>query len=144
MIALNRYQFKILVYAFNPFTHCLYRFLDNQKNTRSQFSFPGLREIHRNLKQKKKFNSREGFFRKSPFCTFFCINPGFGGPWDKLWIFFLIAIFMLLHKNAFGQKKIWISCTGSKLPFWQFFQKKPSRELIFFFRFLWIPQGLER
>ena len=34
-------------------THCLYRFLDNQKNTRSQFSFPGLREIHRNLKQKK-------------------------------------------------------------------------------------------
>ena len=33
-------------------SHCLYRFLDNQKNTRSQFSIPGLREIHRNLKQK--------------------------------------------------------------------------------------------
>ena len=61
----------------------LYRFLDSQKNTRSQFSVPGLRKIHRNLKQ-NKFNSREGFFRKSPFCTFFCINFEFGRPWDVL------------------------------------------------------------
>ena len=61
--------------------------------------------IHRNLKQ-KKINSREGFFRKSPFCTFSSINPGYGGPWDILWIIFLIAIFILLQKNAFGQKKI--------------------------------------
>ena len=55
-----------------------------QKTTLSQFSVPGLREIHRNLKQEKKNNSRESFFRKSPFCTFSCINPGFGGPLDKL------------------------------------------------------------
>ena len=61
----------------------------------------------------------QGFFRKSPFCTFSCINPGFGGTWDKLWIFFHVAIFLMLQKNAFGQKKIWISCTGSKVPFWQ-------------------------
>ena len=104
------------------FTHFLYRFLDVKKTTHSQFSFPGLREIHRNLKQEKNFNSRESFFRKSPFCTFSWINPGFGGPWDKLWIFFLVAIFIMLQKNAFGQKKFWISCTGSKVPFWQFFK----------------------
>ena len=97
----------------------LYRLLDGKKTTRSQFSVPGLQEIHRNLKQEKKFNSRESFFRKSPFCTFSCINPGFGGPWDKLWIFFLIPIFIMPQKNAFGQKKFWISCTGSKVPFWQ-------------------------
>ena len=88
-------------------THWLYRLLDNPKNTRSQFSVPGLWEIHRNLKQKISI------------CTFSCINPGFGGPWDKLWIFFLIPIFIMLQKNAFGQKKFWISCTGSKVPFWQ-------------------------
>ena len=92
-----------------------------KKTTRSKFSVPGLREIHRNLKQEKKNNSREFFFRKSPFCTFSWINPGFGGPWDKLWIFFLIPIFIMLQKNAFGQKIFWISCTGSKVPFWQFF-----------------------
>ena len=61
------------------------------------------------------------FFRKSPFCTFSCINPGFGGPWDKLWLFFLVPIFIMLQKNAFGRKIFWISCTGSKVPFWQFF-----------------------
>ena len=97
-------------------TDFLYRFLEGKKTTRSQFSVPGLREIHRNLKQEKNFNSRESFFRKSPFCTFSCINPGFGGPWDKLWIFFLIPI---ASKECFWPKKIWISYTGSKVPFWQ-------------------------
>ena len=38
-----------------------------------------------------------------------------------LWIFFLIAIFIMLQKNAFGQKFFQISCTGSEVPFWQFF-----------------------
>ena len=36
-----------------------------------------------------------------------------------LWIFFLMAIFIMLQKNAFGQKKFRISCTGSKVPLWQ-------------------------
>ena len=102
-------------------SHCLYRFLDNQKNTCSQFSVPGLREIQRNLKQNKKFNSREGFFRKSPFCTLFCINPGFGRALGMLRKKNLTAIFIMLQKNAFGQKIFWISCPGSKVPFWQFF-----------------------
>ena len=69
-------QQALLSYA--PGSHCLYRILDGKKTSRFQFSVPGLGEIHRNLKQ---FNSRESFFRKSPFCTFSCINPGFGGPW---------------------------------------------------------------
>ena len=100
-------------------THFLYMILDSKKTTRSQFSVPDLRDIHRNLKQEKNFNSRESFFRKSPFCTFSCINPGFGGPWDKLWKNFFIAIFIMLQKNVFGKKKFRISCTGSKVPFWQ-------------------------
>ena len=74
-----------------------------------------------NLKQNKNFNSCEGFFRKFPFCTVPCINPGFDGPWVMLWIFFLIAIFIMLQKNAFGQNVFQILCTGSKVPFWQFF-----------------------
>ena len=36
-----------------------------------------------------------------------------------LWIFFLIAIFILLQKNAFGHFFFQISCMGSKVPFWQ-------------------------
>ena len=102
-------------------THFLYRILDSKKTSHFQFSVPGLWEIHRNLKQQKNFNSHDGFFRKSPFCTFSCINPGFGGPWGMLWIFFLNGTFIMLQKNTFGQKKFWISCTGSKVPFWQFF-----------------------
>ena len=31
-------------------------------------------------KTKKEFNSHKGFLRKSPSCTFYCINPGFGRP----------------------------------------------------------------
>ena len=84
----------------------MYRILDSKKTTRFQFSIPGLREIHRNLKQQqKKINSCDGFFKKSPFCTFSCINPGFGGSWGMLWIFFLIGIFIMLQKNTFGKKK---------------------------------------
>ena len=99
--------------------HFLYRILDSKKTSRFQFSVPDLREIHRNLKQLKKINSHNGFFRRSLLCTFSCINPGFGGPWGMLWIFFLIGIFIMLQKNTFGQKKFQISCTGSKVPFWK-------------------------
>ena len=71
-------------------------------------------------KQEKNFNSREGFFRKSPFCTFYCINPGFGGPWGMLWIFFLIAIFIMLQKNAFGQKNFKFHARVQKCHFGNF------------------------
>ena len=69
--------------SFPVHTSCI-GFQTAKKTTRFQFSIPGLPEIHRNLKQQKKFKSRESFFRKSPFCTFSCINPGFGGPWGML------------------------------------------------------------
>ena len=85
-------------------THCLYRFLDNQKNTRSQFSIPGLRKIHRNLKQKKDFNSRESFLRKVSVCTLIDLNPGFGGPWNKLQIILVNGTFIMPQKESFGQK----------------------------------------
>ena len=58
--------------------HCLYRFLDRKKTSRSWFTFPGVWGIHRNLKQYV-------FFKKFTFCTFFCVNPGFGWSWDMLW-----------------------------------------------------------
>ena len=103
------------------YTHFMYGILDSKRTTRFQFSIPGLREIHRNLKQRKNFKSRETFFRKSPYCTFSCINPGFGGPLEKLWILFLVAIFIMLQKNAFDKIFFWNSCTGLKVPFWQFF-----------------------
>ena len=103
----------------NGFAHWLYRFLDDKKTSRFKFSVPGFQGIHRNLKQEKKINSREGFFRKSSFCTFYCINTGFGKPWGMLWIFFLIGIFIMLQKNTFCEKKFQISCTGLKVPFWK-------------------------
>ena len=49
------------------------------------------------------------------------LNPGFGGPWDMLGIFFVNVIFITLQKKSLGQKKFWIPCTDSKVPFWQFF-----------------------
>ena len=103
-----------------PLSHWLYRFLEGKKTSRFQFSVPGLREIHRNLKQQKKFKSRDGFFRKSPFCTFSCINPGFGEPWGMLWIFFLIGIFIMLQKNTFGQKKFKFHAPVQKCHFGNF------------------------
>ena len=85
--------------------HWLYRFLEDKKTSRFYFSVPDLQGIHSNLKQKQNFNFREGFFRKSPFCTFSCIYSGFGGPWVMIRKKILIAIFIMLQKNNFGQKK---------------------------------------
>ena len=84
---------------------------------------------HRNLKQNKtKINSPESFFRKSPLCTFSCKNPGFGQPWDLLWIFFLIAIFIICTaKECFWPKQKTISCTGSKVPFWKSWKIAPLK-----------------
>ena len=52
----------------------------------------------------KKINSQEGFLEKRLFCTFSSINSEFGALWGILWIFFY-CLFMMLQKNAFGQKK---------------------------------------
>ena len=61
-----------------------------QMQISGSFDFKG----HKNLNQQKIFNSRDGFFRKSPVCTFSCINPGFVWPWDMFlskWHFWTCA-----------------------------------------------------
>ena len=62
---------------------------------------------------------RESFLRKVSVCTLTDLNPGFGGPWNMLWILFVYGTFIMPQKKSFGQTKFWISCTGSKVPFWQ-------------------------
>ena len=81
-----------------------------------------------NLKNGLKFVFIIGHQRKSPFCTFSCINPGFGRPWDMLRKKIFIAIFIMLQKNAFGQKKFEFNARvqkchfgkNEKLPKWHF------------------------
>ena len=102
-------------------THCLHRILDSKKTSRFQFSVPGLWEIHRNLKQQKNFNPRDGFFRKSPFCTFSCINPGFGGPSQ-------LAIFQFFQNGTFEPvHEIW-NFFWPKVFFWSI-MKIPIRKI---------------
>ena len=69
---------------------------------------------------------------KIPFLYFFLHKSWISQTLGHVLAFFLFVIFIMLQKIACGQKKIQISCMGSK----------PSQELIFFscFRFLWIPQ----
>ena len=42
--------------------------------------------------------------RKSSVCTLTALNPGFGGTWDILWIFFGYGTFIMLQKKSFGKK----------------------------------------
>ena len=66
-------------------SHCLCRFLDGQKTPASNLvlqAFGGFIGTYNKTKQKNQFSW--GLFRKSPFGTFHCTNPGFGGPWDML------------------------------------------------------------
>ena len=58
--------------------------------------------------------------KKVPICTLTYLNPGFGGPWNKLQIILVNGTFIMPQKKSFGQKNFRISCTGSKVPFWQF------------------------
>ena len=89
------------------------------KNAHFYFSVPGLWEIHKNLKQKQSFNFGSPFLENT-FLYIFLHKSWIWRLWDMLWIFSLIAIFIMLLKNAFGPKKYQISCPRSKLPFWQF------------------------
>ena len=76
--------------------------------------------IHRNLNWKEFLKSRESFLRKVSVCTLTDLNPGFDRPWKKLWTFFVNGTFIMPQKKSFGQRIFWISCMGSKVPFWQF------------------------
>ena len=83
----------------------LVQVLDNQKNTCSQFSVLGLREIHRNLKQNKN----------SIFARAFLENPLFVIFLHKSWIWqtlgqvmniFYYCYFHNASKECFWSKKI--------------------------------------
>ena len=51
-------------------SHFLYRFSDGKKTTHSQFSVPGLWEIHRNLKKEKKLILASPFLENPLFVLF--------------------------------------------------------------------------
>ena len=95
--------------------------MNTQKKGTFQFCFPGLLGIHRNPKWKEFLRSCESFLKKVSICTLTDLNPGFGGPWNKLQIILVNDTFIMPQKKSFGQKNFWISCTGSIVPFWQFF-----------------------
>ena len=101
-------------------SHCFFTIMNTPKKGNLQFCFPGLLGIHRNPKWKKFLKSRESFLKKVPICTLTDLNTGFGGPWNKLQIILVNGTFIMPQKKSFGQKNFWISCTGSKVPFWQF------------------------
>ncbi len=44
------------------------------------------------------------------------------GAWDTFWIKSQNGTFIALQMKSFGPKKIQISSTGKKVPFWQFFR----------------------
>ena len=70
LITLFSWQNLIQVVHFDSdiyYAHFLDRILDSKKTSHFQFSGPGLREIHRNLKQQKNFNSCDGFFKNPLF-----------------------------------------------------------------------------
>ena len=95
--------------------------MNTQKKGTLQFCFPGLLGILRNPKWKEFLRSCESFLKKVSICTLTDLNPGFGGPWKKLWKFFVNGTSIMPQAKSFGQTKFWISCTGSKVPFCQFF-----------------------
>ena len=103
-------------------SHTLFFTIMNTKKMGTfQFCFPGLLGIHTIPNWKEVLKSCEPFWRKSQFSTLTYLNLGFGGPWHLFAIFFVNVNFIMFQKKSFCQKNVWISCMGSKVPFWQFF-----------------------
>ena len=69
--------------------------MNTQKKGTFQFCFPGLLGIHRNPKWKEFLRSRESFLKKVSICTLTDLNPGFGGPWNKLQIILVSGTFIM-------------------------------------------------
>jgi hypothetical protein len=44
--------------------------------------------------------------RKVSICTLNDLNPGFGKPWNKLWIFFVYGNLKMPQKKSFGKTKL--------------------------------------
>ena len=70
-------------------------------------------------KLKRIFEIPWVLFEKSLSLYFDWPKSWFDGPWKKLWIFFVNGTFIMPQKKSFGKKLFWISCMGSKVPFWQ-------------------------
>ena len=68
-------------------------------------------------KTKMIFQFLQGIY--PPFLNFFLHKSLIWETLGQVREFSFIAIFIMLQKNGFGQKKFQISCTGSKVPFWQ-------------------------
>ena len=100
-------------------SHYIFTIMNHQRISTFQFCSPVLLEIHRNPNWNEFLKSCESFLRKSQFSKMRYLNPGFGGPWDMLGIFFVNVIFITLQKKSFGQKNFWIPDMGSKVPFCQ-------------------------
>ena len=64
-----------------------------------QFCVSGLLGIHKNPNWKEFLKCCESFLRQSSVCTLTYLNPGFGGPWDMLGIFFVNIKFITLHRS---------------------------------------------
>ena len=116
-----------------------------ERNGTLKFCFPGLLAIHRNPNCKEFSNCCKSFLRKSSVCNLTDLNPGFGKPWDMLWLFFGFGTFIMLQKESFGQKQFPSRVQKchfgriEKLPKWHFWPeheiKKIFRSKDFFFIF---------
>ena len=94
----------IRLYECEHFTHCLSTIMNHQRISTFWFCSPVLLGIHRNLDWKEFLKSCESFLRKVSVYTFTDLNPGFDGPWKKLWIFFVNGTLIMPLKKSFGKK----------------------------------------
>ena len=106
-----------------------------------------LLDIHGNPYCEEFSKCWEAFLRKSSVCTLTDLNPGFGKPWDILWLFFGFGTSILLQKKTFCQKKFEFSSRVQKchidriekLPKWHFWPEHEIQKLFqpkeFFFIF---------
>ena len=89
---------------------------------RNFWRIPGMLGNYTIPKWKEFLKSREPILRKSYLSTFIHINKHMDGARNTFWIKSLNGTFLALQIKAFGPKKIWFSCIGIKVPFWQFFR----------------------
>ena len=102
--------------------HCLGLDLNGLLTRRNFWHIPGMLGSYTIPPKKEFLKSREPFLRKSYLSTFIHINKHMDGAWDIFWIKSLNGTFIVLQMKSFGPKKIQISSTGKKVPFWQFFR----------------------
>ena len=102
------------------FSHCLGLDLNGLLTRHNFWRIPGMLENHTIPKWKEFLKSHEPILRKSYLSTFIHINRHMDGARDIFWIKSVNGTFLALQIKAFGPKKIWFSCMGKKVPFWQF------------------------